>query len=168
MAGKSVLNDLDLGGDLDGWIATQRLQIESRLRIAVQNLSSDLRARGQSEANEVLGRAWEDWQGISRLPADCRIAVLPFEQVHEDGGDLFLADGIVDELLSRLGELKEISLPGRMSVRNAVDDNLTIPELTAKLNVTHIIEGTVHTAKEEIRLTIRLIDGAKDKQIWSD
>lgn len=168
MAGKRALNDLDIGDDLGGWIATQRLQIESRLRIAVQDLSSDLRVRGEHAANDVLNRAWEDWQGVSRSRTHCRIAVLPFDQTDEVGGDFFLAEGVVDELLSRLGALNEISLPGRTSIINAADEGLAVPELAGKLNVTHLVEGAIHRTSDQINLTIRLIDGAKDEQIWSD
>lgn len=168
MAGQYLLNDLDVGADLDSWVAAQRLQIESRLRIAVQDLSSALRGRGEYDADDALARAWDDWQGVSRSRARCRIALLPFDQVDEVGGDFFLAEGVVDELLSRLGAVNDISLPGRTSVISAAGEGLTVPELAAKLNVTHLVEGAVHRTSDQTTLTISLIDGAKDEQIWSD
>lgn len=168
LSGKPLLANFDLGDDLTQWLAIQRGQIENRLRISTQRLLSALRASGLDERHEALEQAWHGWSGISRLRQRRGLAILPFKQIDEVGGDLFLADAAVEELSSRLGGLNGLALAGQTSVEAVAGSSLTLPEMAEKLGVTHFIEGAVHRSTGSVKLSIRLIEGASGKQIWFD
>ncbi|HBT36926.1 MAG TPA: hypothetical protein DEB52_13155, partial [Hyphomonas sp.] len=129
---------------------------------------SALRASGLDERHEALEQAWHGWSGISRLRQRRGLAILPFKQIDEVGGDLFLADAAVEELSSRLGGLNGLALAGQTSVEAVAGSSLTLPEMAEKLGVTHFIEGAVHRSTGSVNLSIRLIEGASGKQIWFD
>ncbi len=167
-AGKSLLSDIDLGDALDAWLTTQRVQVENRIRIATQRLLTDLGARGETGAHEALSAGWQVWTGVDRRRRQTGVAILPFKQINEVSGDLFLADGIVEELSSRFGASNRIALAGRTSVEALNAAQATLPEMADKLAVTHFIEGTVHRTAASVTVSIRLIEGASGKQIWAD
>ncbi|MEO0550419.1 MAG: tetratricopeptide repeat protein [Pseudomonadota bacterium] len=168
LSGKPLLANIDLGGALDKWLASQRGQVENRLRISTQRLLSTLRANGLNERHDALEQAWQGWSGVSRLRQRRGLAILPLKQIDEVGGDWFLADAVVEELSSRLGGLSGLALAGRTSVEAVAGSSLTLPEMAEKLGVTHFIEGAVHRTTGSIKLSIRLIEGASGNQIWSD
>ena len=168
LAGKKILPNLDLGEALDDWLTAQRMQVENRLRIATDRLLSLLRANGENERHDALNMAWQAWTGVARLRMRNGLAVLPFKQIDEVGGDFYLAEGVVEELSFQLGGNNGIALAGRTSVEAVSDAGLTLTEMGAKLGVTHFIEGTIHRTQETVSLSIRVIDGSTGEQIWSD
>lgn len=168
LTGNPMLADIDVGDALSEWLAIQRGQTENRLRVLTQNLLASLRADGLGERYDVLEHAWQDWTGVSRLRQRNGLAILPFKQIDELGDDLFLADAVVEELSSRLGGLSGLALAGRTSVDAVAGLSLTFPEMAEKLGVTHFIEGAVHRSVSSVNLSIRLIESASGKQIWSD
>lgn len=99
--------------------------------------------------------------------SDIGIAVLPFQTFDEVGGEFFLAEGVVEEVSSRLGAISDISLVGRTSIGVVTTQGLTSPEIARKLNVSHLIEGAVHRTSQIINITIRLIDGQSGTEVWS-
>lgn len=168
LSGKPLLADIDLGDALDKWLASQRGQVENRLRVSTQHLLSALRANGLNERHDALQRAWHGWSGVSRLRQRSGLAILPLKQIDEVGGEWFLADAVVEELSSRLGALSGLALAGQTSVEAVAGSLLTLPEMAKKLGVTHFIEGAVHRSTSSVTLTMRLIEGDSGKQIWSD
>ncbi|MEO0549934.1 MAG: hypothetical protein AAFZ91_08435 [Pseudomonadota bacterium] len=168
LSGKPLLANIDLGDALDKWLASQRGQVENRLRISTQHMLSTLKANGLHERHDALDQAWQGWSGVSRLRQRRGLAILPLKQIDEVGGDWFLADAVVEGLSSRLGGLSGLALAGRTSVEAVAGSSLTLPEMAEKLGVTHFIEGAVHRTTGSVKLSIRLIEGASGNQIWSD
>ena len=107
-----------------------------------------------------MAAAWQHWSGLGRLQVRIGLAILPFQQIDEVGGESFLSEGAAEELSSRLGSIEDIALAGRTSVQTLQDQSLTLPDIAEKLKVTHLIEGTVHRRPDGVTLSIRLIDGA--------
>lgn len=167
VTGRELLSDLDLGEPLESWLASRRLQIESRLKILVDRLSSDLTAAGDTSAADDLFNAWRSREHPSRRQKRVVIAVLPFEQHDQIGGEFYLAEGVVDELSAHLGKVVDVSVVGRTSVNALTGLGLTLPELAAKLNVSHLIEGLVRRTSTGVHITIQLIDGPTGREIWS-
>lgn len=167
LTGKPLLADIKLGDALTQWLTTQRGQIENRLRMSTQHLLSKLRARGLEEQNNALEQAWQGWNGISPLRERSGLAILPFKQIDEVGGDWFLADAVVEELYSRIGGVSGLALVGQTSVEALAGSSLTLPEMAEKLGVTHFVEGAVHRSTSSVKLSIRLIEGPSGKQVWS-
>ena len=163
-----ILSEVSLGEKLESWLSVQRLHLENRLRLSVNRLLYHLKTTSQHAAHDTLGAAWQHWSGLGRLQGRIGLAVLPFQQIDEAGGVSFLSEGAAEELSSRLGSIENIALAGRTSVQSLQEESLTLPRLAEKLNVTHLIEGTVHRRSDGITLSIRLIDGASGMQLWED
>lgn len=168
LAALPLLQDVALNADFDEWLALRRQDVDARLRQAVARLSAALRADGKTEAATRLSTAAQARYPAMRGLAGVALAVLPFDQIDRVGGDFFLAEGVTDELASRLGQVEGIALAGRTSVLAVAAKGRTLPEIAAILRVTHLIEGEVRRAPEGITVRIALIEGATGAQIWAD
>lgn len=165
---QGILQGVNLGDELKNWLSTQRLHIENRLRLLVNQVLAELKSTSQTVAYDKLAAAWQHWSGADRLHGRIGLAILPFQQRDEVGGDYFLSDGAAEELSSRLGTIEDIALAGRTSIQILNEKSLTLPQMAEQLNVTHLIEGTVHRTAVGVSLSIRLIEGASGMQVWED
>src|SRR5437660_1223595 len=96
------------------------------------------------------------------------LAVLPFENLSGDPGQEYFADGITDELTSRLartGELRVISRTSAMQYKGA---RKPLPEIARELGVEGIVEGTVMRAGDQVRITTELVRAATDEHLWTE
>jgi TolB-like protein/cytochrome c-type biogenesis protein CcmH/NrfG len=101
--------------------------------------------------------------------ADKSIAVLPFENLSDDKGNAYFADGVQDEILTDLAKLKDLKVISRTSVmqyKNAAGRNLR--EIAQQLGVGHILEGSVQRAGNRIRISAQLIDARTDSHLWAE
>jgi TolB-like protein/Tfp pilus assembly protein PilF len=108
--------------------------------------------------------------GTRRLPGipEKSIAVLPFANLTNDAENGYLADGIMDEILtdlSRVSSLKVISRTSSMQFRSDVPRNLR--EIANSLGVAHILEGTIQRVEGRLRVSAQLIDARSDAHIWA-
>ena len=97
------------------------------------------------------------------------IAVLPFDNrsaAEEDAE--FLADGIHDELLSRLAQISDLSVISRTSVLTYRDTTSNIREIGAALGAGSVLEGSVQRSGDSVRIIMQLIDAQTDEHIWAD
>ncbi len=101
-------------------------------------------------------------------PMISTLAVLPFEDLSEDKRFGFFADGMQEELLTRLAGLEEVAVLSRTSVERFRDSEDSIPEISALLDADGIIEGSVRVSDDRLRITVQLIDGADDKHLWAE
>lgn len=165
---QSVLSEISLGDELDSWLTAQRHHLENRLRLQVNQVLTELKEASQLAAYDKLAAAWQHWSGLGRLHGRTSLAILPFQQIDEVGSDYFLSEGATEELSSRLAAVEDIALAGRTSIQTLQDKSLTLPQMAEQLNVTHLIEGTVHRRTDGVSLSIRLIDGSAGLQVWED
>src|SRR5437660_287588 len=96
------------------------------------------------------------------------IAVLPFENLSEDKTNAYFADGIQEEILtrlSRIGDLKVISRTSTLRFKNAPDN---ISEIEKQLGVANILEGSVQKAADQVRVNVQLIDAENDSHLWAE
>jgi adenylate cyclase len=96
------------------------------------------------------------------------IAVLPFENLSEDKANAYFADGIQEEILtrlSRIGDLKVISRTSTQRFRNTTEP---IREVAKQLGVATILEGTVRKAGDKVRVHVQLIDAENDVHVWAE
>lgn len=94
------------------------------------------------------------------------IAVLPFDNLSSDESNQFLAEGIMQSILHELSSMSEINVISRASMMTFSARNLTIPEIANKLNVTHVLDGSLQRASNKIRITTQLYT-SDDIQVWS-
>ena len=96
------------------------------------------------------------------------IAVLPFVNMSEDPGNEFFSDGITEELLNLLAKIPELRVTSRSSAFSFKGQNVDIPTVAEKLNVAHVLEGSVRKAGNRVRITAQLIEAGSDKHEWSE
>ena len=97
------------------------------------------------------------------------IAVLPFESLSENKGDTYFADGVQNEILSRLAKLSQLKVISRTSVMAyKTPSNRDVHAIAAALGVAHVVEGTVQRDGNRVRITAELIDARTDETLWSE
>jgi len=106
-------------------------------------------------------------QLVSVVP-EKSIAVLPFENRSEEKANAFFADGIQDEILTRLARIADLKVISRTSTQRYKSSPENLPEIAKQLGVAHVLEGSVQKAGEEVRVTVQLIRGATDSHVWAE
>jgi TolB-like protein/Flp pilus assembly protein TadD len=103
-------------------------------------------------------------------PADGKtsVAVLPFINMSDDQQNEYFSDGISEELLNVLVRIQELRVPSRTSSFTFKGSEENVVEIGRKLQVDHILEGSVRKAGNRIRVTAQLIDVRSDTHLWSD
>src|SRR5439155_52560 len=96
------------------------------------------------------------------------IAVLPFENRSEDKANAYFADGIQDEILTRLSKIAELKVISRTSTQHYKSAPENLPEIARQLGVAHILEGSVQKAGDSVRVNVQLIKVANDSHLWAD
>lgn len=96
------------------------------------------------------------------------IAVIPFLNLSSDPEQAFFADGVAEEVLNLLAKIPELRVISRSSSFTFRGPDLNVPEIAEKLNVTHILEGSVRAAGNRIRITAQLIEAQSDTHLWSE
>ncbi len=113
----------------------------------------------------VLGASVEEGRGgPSPNP---RLAVLPFKNISPDPRDEYFADGLTEELISALSQIRGLRVISRTSVNHFKDTSKPVTEIGRELNVDTVLEGSVRKAGEQLRITAQLIDARTDEHRWS-
>jgi len=99
--------------------------------------------------------------------ADNSIAVLPFVAMSSGEDDGYFADGLTEELLNALAQLPELRVTARTSSFFFKGQNLPVPEIAARLDVAHIVEGSVRRDGDRLRITAQLIRASDAFHMWS-
>ncbi len=95
------------------------------------------------------------------------IAVLPFADLSKEGDQAYLADGVSEEILNLLTQVSGLTVIARTSSFSMRDQNLDIVTIAQRLNVTHVLEGSVRKSGDRIRVTAQLVDGHSGIHLWS-
>jgi TolB-like protein/Tfp pilus assembly protein PilF len=96
------------------------------------------------------------------------IAVLPFENRSEDKANAYFADGIQDEILTRLSKIADLKVISRTSTQHYKSAPENLPEIAKQLGVAHILEGRVQKSGDTVRVNVQLIKAANDSHLWAD
>jgi serine/threonine protein kinase/Tfp pilus assembly protein PilF len=96
------------------------------------------------------------------------IAVLPFENRSEDKTNEYFADGIQDEILTRLSKIADLKVISRTSTQHYKSAPENLPEIARQLGVAHILEGSVQKIGDAVRVNVQLIKAANDSHLWAD
>jgi TolB-like protein/class 3 adenylate cyclase/Tfp pilus assembly protein PilF len=113
----------------------------------------------------VFSRYW----GRSTLAApEKSIAVLPFENRSEDKANAYFADGIQDEILTRLSKIADLKVISRTSTQHYKSAPGNLREIAKQLGVAHVVEGSVQKSGDAVRVNVQLIKAANDSHLWAD
>ena len=110
---------------------------------------------------------WTIWNSESNRPPPAGIAVLPFDNFSEDKKDAFFADGVQDDLLTKLAKIADLKVISRNSVMKYRGAHNT-REIGRALNVSHVLEGSVRRSADRVHLNTQLIDARTDRHVWAE
>jgi TolB-like protein/Tfp pilus assembly protein PilF len=105
--------------------------------------------------------------GTTEVP-EKSIAVLPFENRSRDPENAYFADGIQDEILTRLSKIADLKVISRTSTQHYKSAPENLPEIAKELGVAHILEGSVQKSGDAVRVNVQLIKAANDSHLWAD
>jgi TolB-like protein/Tfp pilus assembly protein PilF len=105
--------------------------------------------------------------GASSIP-EKSIAVLPFENLSSDKENAYFADGIQDEILTRISKIADLKVISRTSTQHYKSAPENLPEIAKLLGVAHILEGSVQKNGDAVRVNVQLIKAANDSHLWAD
>ena len=96
------------------------------------------------------------------------IAVLPFENLSEDKSNAYFADGIQDEILTRLSKITDLKVISRTSTEKYKSKPDNLREIAKQLGVSNILEGSVQKAADQVRVSVQLINATTDGHLWAE
>ena len=96
------------------------------------------------------------------------IAVLPFKNLNSEEGSHYFADGIMEEILNHLFRISDLRVISRNSAERFRDSKLSTVEIAKSIGVNYILEGSVRKQDDQVRITVQLIDGKRDRHLWSE
>ncbi len=105
---------------------------------------------------------------LSGSPRVQSLAVLPLANLSGDSKQEYFADGMTDELITRLAKLGNIRVTSRTSVMGYRGSPKKIPEIARELGVDAVVEGSVVRDGSRVKVTAQLIDGATDRHLWAE
>jgi TolB-like protein/Flp pilus assembly protein TadD len=96
-----------------------------------------------------------------------RVAVLPFANMSPDPNDEYFADGMTEELIDRLAQVKSLKVIARTSVMSYKKKEKKASEIAKELSVGSLVEGSVRKAGNRVRVTVQLINTGTEEHLWS-
>jgi TolB-like protein/DNA-binding winged helix-turn-helix (wHTH) protein/Tfp pilus assembly protein PilF len=95
------------------------------------------------------------------------LAVLPLENISGNPSQDYFADGMTDELITQFAQIRSLRVVSRTSVMQYKGIHKPLPQIAHELNVDAIVEGTVLTWGDQVRITAQLIEGPAEKHLWA-
>jgi TolB-like protein len=137
--------------------------VKHGVRLSIFNLYKE--GLGNPEAPKKLSAPHSD----DALNAPTKsIAVLPFENLSADPENVFLADGVQDEILTNLAKIADLKVTSRSSVMQYRIPARNLREIASALGVAHILEGNVQRAGNRVRISAQLIDARTNSHLWAE
>ncbi|HXW37099.1 MAG TPA: ATPase domain-containing protein [Nitrososphaerales archaeon] len=147
----------------DGVLAVKR-SAEAEVEIRIKKM----RGIRPAASTLLVPIGVEARNGASSLGSQVkRVAVLPFANMSPDPDDEYLADGMTEEIIDKLSQIKEIEVIARTSVMTYKNRERKAAEIGRELSVVSLIEGSVRKAGNRIRVTAQLINTDTEVHLWS-
>jgi serine/threonine protein kinase/Tfp pilus assembly protein PilF len=102
------------------------------------------------------------------LPNEKSIAVLPFENLSAEKSNAYFADGIQDEILTRLSKIADLKVISRTSTQRYKKKPQKLSEIANQLGVANLLEGSVQKTNDQVRVNVQLIRAANDSHLWAE
>src|SRR5262249_17400995 len=114
---------------------------------------------------------WIVWKSESEFvphPVPNGIAVLPFENLSPDPGNAYFAEGIHEEILTRLTSIAGLKVISRTSTQQYQSKPRNLREIARQLGAENILEGSVQKAADKVRVNVQLINAQTDSHLWAE
>src|SRR6184192_1032334 len=164
---------LALAEDLERWlkyepIAARRIGLVARGKKWVRRNPTRALLAGSLIAL-IAAVGWNVWKSeLIHRPVTKGIAVLPFENLSGDPENAYFADGIQEEILTRLASIAELKVISRTSTQQYQSKPRNLREIAKQLGVANILEGSVQKAADQVRVNVQLINAQTDSHLWAD
>jgi len=113
--------------------------------------------------------SWDVWKsGLINRPATKGIALLPFENLSRDPDNAYFADGIQEEILTRLPSIADLKVISRTSTQRYQSKPRNLGAIAKQLGVANILEGSVQKAADQVRVNVQLVDAQTDSHLWAE
>ena len=96
------------------------------------------------------------------------IAVLPFDSLSEDKSNAYFAEGVQDEILTRLAKVADLKVISRTSTQRFKSAPSDLRDIAKQLGVMNVLEGSVQKASDQVRVNVQLINALTDAHLWAD
>ena len=148
-----------------GGLNPRRMRILTAALIVVVVVATIIVSRNQEpvQTDPALTAA-----GTTAVERSRRIAVLPFDNISASADNAWLADGMTEEVTSRLSRSRDLRVIARTSAERYRDTDKDVAVIGRELGVGSILEGSVRVAGDALRITVQLIDTATQEHLWSE
>src|SRR5205823_4955842 len=153
-------------------------ELLSAIHRCYTKFSTEARARKRRGTFTVAGVAsivaaisagtWMYQRAESLAAMERSIAILPFENRSEDKANAYFAEGIQDEILTRLSKIADLKVISRTSTQHYKSAPGNLAEIGKQLGVAHILEGSVQRSGDGVRVNVQLIKATNDSHLWGD
>jgi serine/threonine protein kinase/Tfp pilus assembly protein PilF len=167
---------LALAEDLEHWLKHEPIQarhtgvVTHGKKWVQRNPTSALLGASLLALAAAVG--WNIWKSelISRPGplATNGIAVLPFENLSPDPDNAYFADGMQEEILTRLASIADLKVISRTSTQQYQSKPRNLREIAKQLGVANIVEGSVQKAADQVRVNVQLVNAQTDSHLWAD
>src|SRR6266576_2635681 len=103
-----------------------------------------------------------------RQKVDKSVAVLPFQNLSSDPENAYFADGIQEEVLTRLAKIADLKVISRASTQQYQSEPGNLSEIAKQLGVANILEGSVQKAADQVRVNVHLVNAQTGSQLWAE
>ncbi len=164
---------LALAEDLEHWLKHEPIQarhtgVFTRGKKWVRrNPTSALLAASLMALAAAAG--WIVWKSeFIGHPVTNGVAVLPFENLSGDPENAYFANGIQEEILTRLASIADLKVISRTSTQHYQNKPRNLAEIAKQLGVANILEGSVQKAADQVRVNVQLVNAQTDSHLWAD
>jgi TolB-like protein/Tfp pilus assembly protein PilF len=112
---------------------------------------------------------WNIWKReLFRAAPEKSIAVLPFQNLSPDPDNAYFADGIQEEILTRLGSIADLKVISHTSTQPYQSKPRNLSQIAKQLGVANILEGSVQKAADQVRVSVQLINAETESRLWAE
>jgi serine/threonine protein kinase/Flp pilus assembly protein TadD len=104
----------------------------------------------------------------SAVPVPKSVTVLPFENLSRDPDNAYFADGMQEEILTRLARIADLKVISRTSTQRYQSKPRNLSQIAKQLGVANILEGSVQKVADQVRVNVQLINAQTDSHLWAD
>jgi serine/threonine protein kinase/tetratricopeptide (TPR) repeat protein len=141
--------------------------LETTVRRCLEKKPS-VRYQTMSEVKAALESIAEGKAKVNAAETQLSIVVLPFENLSPDPENTFFADGLTEELIADLSQVRTLRVISRTSAMLLKGSKKDVPTIARDLKVRYVLEGSVRRAGNSLRITAQLIDAANDAHLWAE
>ncbi len=155
-------------------MARYKAKVPEGLDRAVEKALAKSRDERYQHVDEMIAdlkstrRKLETAAGLELPDQEKSIVVLPFENLSPDPDQEYFSDGLTEEVISDLSNVRVLRVISRSSAMTFKGTKTTIPEIARRLKVQYVLEGSVRKAGNSLRITAQLIDARSDAHIWAE